>query len=209
MTTILIAEDHALVREGLKLLLSLEPEWTVVAETGNGLEVEQLVREVRPDLVLLDLDLPNCHGMKVAQAIKAQHSAIKIIILTGSAQAESVHLALAAGVDGYVLKKEDSDELLQTIQAVLAGKQYLSSGIAKLVENDDQELALFDRTTPRENEIIRMIAAGMNSKEISCQLHRSVLTVRKHRQNLMLKLGLHNTADIAAYAIKHGLYHQP
>lgn len=206
MTTILIAEDHALVREGLKLLLSLEPDFEVVAETGDGAAVEQLVREFRPDLLLLDLDLPNCHGAKVAESIRAQFSAVRILVLTGSLQPESVRRALSAGADGYVLKREDSAELMQAIEAVLAGKQYVSKVIAAMFEQDSERgIGGFEAATPREHEIMCMIARGLSNEEIAVALNRSALTVRKHRQNLMDKFGLRNAAEITAYAIKHGL----
>lgn len=207
MTTILIAEDHVLVREGLKMLLSLELGLEVVAETGDGAAVEQLVRECRPDLLLLDLDLPNCHGSKVAEIIKAQFDRVKILILTGSLQPESVRRALAAGADGYVLKREDSAELIQAIQAVLAGRQYVSNSIAAMFQQQDMDRGMdaFEPATPREHEIMCMIARGLNNEAIAAELNRSVLTVRKHRQNLMDKFGLRNAAEITAYAIKHGL----
>jgi DNA-binding NarL/FixJ family response regulator len=207
MTTILIAEDHALVREGLKLLLSLKPGFEVVAETGDGAAVEQLVREFCPDLLLLDLDLPNCHGAKVAENVRAQSRAVKILVLTGSLQPESVRRALSAGADGYVLKREDSTELTQAIEAVLAGKQYVSKAIAAMFQQQDSERDIdsFEPATPREHEIMCMIARGLSNEEIAVVLNRSALTVRKHRQNLMDKFGLRNAAEITAYAIKHGL----
>lgn len=207
MPTILIAEDHTLLREGLKLLLSLQPLLEVVAETGDGAAVEQLVRTCCPDLLLLDLDLPNCHGVKVAENIRAQFSAVKILVLTGSLQPESVRRALSAGADGYVLKREDSTELIQAIQAVLEGKQYVSPAIAAMFEQRDtgRGIHAFEPATPREHEIMCMIARGLSNEEIAVALNRSLLTVRKHRQNLMDKFGLRNAAEITAYAIKHGM----
>lgn len=207
MTTILIAEDHMLVREGLKMLLSVEIGLEVVAETGDGNAVEQLVHDTRPDLVLLDLDLPNCHGNKIAASIKARFKGIRILVLTGSLRPEAVRQALAAGADGYVLKREDSTELLQAIRAVLEGRQYMSQNIAALFQRQE-----FDRVTvsngtntPREHEIMCLIARGLSNDEIAGVLHRSVLTVRKHRQNLMDKLGLRNAAEVTAYVIRNDL----
>jgi DNA-binding NarL/FixJ family response regulator len=203
MTRILLAEDHFLVREGLKLLLSFEPDFTVAGETGDGNAVEQMVRELRPDLLILDLHLPGCHGAEIAQRVKAGFDTVKILVLTGSLQAESVRHTLAAGADGYVIKQEDSAELLLAIRAVLAGRQYISKSIAAVFEQDGNACA---EVTPRELEILRMIARGLSNEAIAEALCRSLFTIRKHRQNLMDKLGLRNAAEITAYAIKRGLY---
>ncbi|MBI1889795.1 MAG: response regulator transcription factor [Burkholderiales bacterium] len=210
MTTILIADDHVLVRDALKLLLSMQPGWEVVAETGDGAEVEQLVRQTLPDLLLLDLDLPNCRGEKIAASIRARFDAVKILIITGSLHPESVQRALAAGADGYVVKHGDSTELIHAVEAVIAGKQYVSQGIASLFAHQSNAQAFpgdsVEPVTPREQEIMCMIASGLSNEEIAAALNRSVLTVRKHRQNLMDKLGLRNAAEVTAFAIKHGFY---
>ena len=208
MTKIILAEDHALVREGLKLLLETLPGMHVVAETGNGAAVEALVRDLLPDLLLLDLDLPGCHGNEVATRIKAQFSSVKILVLTGSLSAESVGLALAAGVDGYILKHENTGDLLGAIRAVLAGRQYVSKSIAALFQENgaDHHGAMPVLATPREQEIMCMIARGVSNQDIATILHISVFTVRTHRQNLMEKLSLRNAAEVTAYAVKHGFY---
>lgn len=207
MTTILIAEDHVLVRQGLKMLLSVEDGLEVVAETGDGDAVEQLVQDMRPDLVLLDLDLPNCHGTKIATAIKARFSETKILVITGNLQPDAVRRALAAGADGYVPKHEDSTELLLAIREVLEGRQYMSPNIAALFQQDSPDFSLGAGSTgtPREHEIMRLIAKGLSNDEIADALNRSVLTVRKHRQNLMVKLGLRNAAEITKYVMQNDL----
>lgn len=210
LVKILLAEDHVLVREGLRLFLSSEPDFEVVAETGDGIAVEHLVQTLHPDLLLLDLDLPGCYGTEVAAHIKAQFIAVKIVVLTGNLQVESARQALAAGAEAYVLKHADSTELLHAIRTVLAGGQYISKSIANMFQNEPPVMLEATRATAsitsREQEILRLIARGLTNEEIATRLSRSVLTVRKHRQNLMEKLGLHNTAEIIAYAIKHGLY---
>lgn len=208
MKKILLAEDHALVREGLKLLIGTMPGLQVVADTGDGAAVEELVRVLSPDLLLLDLDLPGCHGHEVATRIKAQCSSVRILVLTGSVNAESVSLALAAGVDGYILKYENTGELLHAIGAVLEGRQYVSKTIAALFQENGagQNDAKSQPATPRELEIMCLIARGVINQEIATLLHISVFTVRTHRQNLMEKLSLRNAAEITAYAVKHGFY---
>lgn len=211
MIKILLAEDHVLVREGLKLFLSFEPDFNVIAETGDGALVEQLVQTLQPDLLLLDLDLPGSHGTEITTRIKTQISAVKIVVLTGDLQVASVRRALAAGAEGYVLKHEDGAELLQAMRTVLAGGQYVSKSIAAMFQLDQAMQGATGSEapiTPREKEILSLVACGLNNGAIAARLFRSVLTIRKHRQNLMDKLGLHNAAEMTAYAIKHG-FHEP
>jgi len=132
---IVLAEDHTLVREALKLLLCMDQGMEVAGETGDGAEVERLVSDVRPDLLLLDLDMPGCHGIPIATRIKARFgAAVKILVLTGSLYADNVRAALAAGADGYVLKREDSSELLAALAAVLAGGHYESKGMTDMYQ---------------------------------------------------------------------------
>lgn len=208
MIKILLAEDHALVREGLRLLIDTEPDLRVIAETGNGAAVEGLVRRLEPDLLLLDLDLPGCHGNEVAKRIKAEAGAVKILVLTASLEPESVGRALAAGVDGYILKQEHTSDLLQAVRAVLAGRKYVSRSIAALFQASEAERSFRPAVpaTPREQEIMRMIALGMSDKDIAATLQISEFTVRTHRQSLLEKLRLSNAAEITAYAVKHGFY---
>ena len=209
-TRIILAEDHVLMRDGLKMLLGTQPGLEVVAETGDGMAVEALVRQFNPQLLLLDLGLPGQHGVKIAAGIKAElGEAVKVLVLTGDLQADSVRQALAAGADGYVHKSEDSAELLQAVHAVLAGRQYVSSNIAaafspraRLVDSAGDSLV----ATPREREIMSLVARGLSNREIAELLAISVLTVRTHRQNLMEKFSLRNAAEITAYAVQRGYY---
>ena len=209
-TTIVIADDHVLVREGLKMLLGAEPDLEVVADTGDGAAVEALVRKLSPTLLLLDLELPGKSGIEVAAAIKADASvACKVLVLTGNLKAETVSRALAAGADGYVVKSEDADELLRGVRSVLAGQMYVSKQIAGAFAAGGAADAGRTATapiTPRENEVLSLVARGYGNADIAGLLDISVLTVRTHRQRLMEKLGLRNAAEITAYAVKLGLY---
>lgn len=202
---ILIADDHALVRAGLKMLLSTEAGLDVVAETGNGSAVENLIADTRPDMLLLDLELPGLNGIEIAAKIRAKNDTLKIIMLTASLEQESVRKALSVGANGYVTKQEDSVELLVAIRAVSAGKQYVSKNIASAFELL-QISNSSDLISPRERQILGLVADGHGNQDIANTLHISLLTVRTHRQNLMKKLGLHNAAEITAFAIKQGLY---
>ncbi len=208
--TVVLAEDHALVREGLKMLLSTEPGLEVVAETGDGKAVEALVRKVLPGLLVLDLDLPGRHGVDIATTIKGEFAtAIKVLVLTGDLRPESVGRALAAGADGYVLKSEDTDELLQAVRAVLGGREYVSKSIAHAFRADTARKEAGPpaaTATPREREIMSLIARGLSNNDIAGLLNISVLTVRTHRQNLMEKFELRNAAEVTAYAVKYGFY---
>ena len=213
-THIVLAEDHVLMREGLKMLLQTEPGFKVVAETGDGLAVEALVRQLLPQLLLLDLDLPGLHGVTIAASVKAEFgAAVKVLVLTGNLQPQSVRQALAAGADGYVLKTQDSTELMQAVHAVLAGRPYVSTNIAAAFVPDVLSVSTnantFEATptaTPREREIISLIARGLSNREIAELLNLSVLTVRTHRQNLMDKFSLRNAAEITAFAVQRGYY---
>ena len=210
-TTIVIADDHVLVREGLKMLLGAEPDLEVVADTGDGAAVEALVRKLLPGLLVLDLELPGKSGIEVAAAIKADASlaACKVLVLTGNLKAETVSRALAAGADGYVVKSEDADELLRGVRAVLAGHAYVSRQIAGAFAaggGSEGGPAAAAQITPREKQVLSLVARGYGNADIGGLLDISVLTVRTHRQRLMEKLGLRNAAEITAYAVKLGLY---
>ncbi|RKP55823.1 response regulator [Pararobbsia silviterrae] len=203
MKRIVLAEDHAMIRDGLRLLLTTRADWTIVGETGDGRAVAEIVRQTEADLLLLDLDLPGCHGIQLAEQIKAERPDVKILILTGNAQLATVRTAMSAGADGYMLKHEDGGELLDAISLVLSGARYVSKALSQLPESEDR--AGVASVTTREKEILALVANGYTSQQIADKLSLSVLTVRKHRQNLMSKLSLRNVAEVTAYAIRDGL----
>jgi DNA-binding NarL/FixJ family response regulator len=210
---VVVAEDHALVRQGISMLLDARGGFDLVAETALGSEVEILVQFHRPDLLLLDLALSDSSGIEVARKVKRVAPQTRILVVTGNVYPGSVANAFAAGADGFVLKHEDGLELLEAIRTVLSGHRYISPQVTKALgtsatkqaQNPDTSQSL----TVREQQIVRMIAKGGSNQEIADALHISVLTARKHRQNVMLKLGLHNGAEIAAYAMKSGLAEAP
>ncbi|MFW2354133.1 response regulator [Hydrogenophaga sp.] len=213
MVKVVVAEDHALVRQGISMLLSATGGFQVVAETALGSEVELLVAFHKPDLLLLDLALSDSSGIEVARKVKKVIPKTKVLIVTGNVYPGSVANAFAAGADGFVLKHEQGSELLDAIQAVLSGRQYISQQVSKGLDSTANGraggLGLAQTLTQREQQIVRLIAKGGSNQEIADALHISVLTARKHRQNVMLKLGLHNGAEIAAYAIQSGLAEAP
>jgi DNA-binding NarL/FixJ family response regulator len=207
-TRIVVAEDHVLVREGLKMLLSTQPTLQIVAETGDGRAVEALVRSSQADFLVLDLGLPGMHGVEVAAAVKAAFAdAVKVLVLTGDLSPASVRQALAAGADGYVHKSEDTGELLDAVAAVLAGRQYVSKRIAQVFQPASPPGGLQSGTaTPREQEIMSLVARGLSNREIAELLAITLATVRTHRQNFMEKFSLRNAAEITAYAVQRGYY---
>jgi DNA-binding NarL/FixJ family response regulator len=213
-TRIVIAEDHVLLREGLKMLLATQPQLEVVAETGDGRLVEAIVREAQPKLLVLDLGLPGKHGVEIAGAVKgAFGDAVKVLVLTGDLSPGSVKQALAAGADGYMHKSEDTSELLAAVGAVLAGRQYVSRRIAQVFQPQApaQDAGAEASTpaptpTPREQEIMSLVARGLANREIAELLSLSLGTVRTHRQNFMEKFSLRNAAEITAFAVKQGYY---
>ncbi|WP_300650548.1 response regulator transcription factor [Hydrogenophaga sp.] len=213
MVKVVVAEDHALVRQGISMLLSATGGFQLVAETALGSEVEALVGFHKPDLLLLDLALSDSSGIEVARKVKKLTPETKVLIVTGNVYPGSVANAFAAGADGFVLKHEQGSELLDAIQAVLSGRQYISQQVSKSLDSTANvrasSLGLSQTLTQREQQIVRMIAKGGSNQEIADALHISVLTARKHRQNVMLKLGLHNGAEIAAYAMQSGLAEAP
>lgn len=205
VTRIAIAEDHVLLREGLKMLLATQPDLQVVAETGDGRLVEGIVREAGARLLVLDLGLPGKHGVDIAAAVKAEWGeALKVLVLTGDLSPASVRQALAAGADGYMHKSEDTSELLQAVAAVLAGRQYVSRRIAQVFRPEAPGQAPLP--TPREQEIMSLVARGLSNREIAQLLDLSLGTVRTHRQNFMEKFALRNAAEITAFAVQQGYY---
>jgi DNA-binding NarL/FixJ family response regulator len=208
---IVIAEDHTILREGLRALLSTEPQFYVVGEVADGRAAMRLCEDLVPDLVLMDLSMPRMHGLEAIQEIKRQSPEVKIIALTVHKTDEYILATLQAGADGYVLKDATHSELVMAIENVLKGKRYLSPGISeKVIEGylEGKETlrtrSAWDTLTRREREILKLIAEGYKNKEVADYLCISLKTVEKHRANLMKKLDLHNAAELTAFAVDKG-----
>ena len=209
---VVIAEDHTIIREGLRSLLNQAKDFNIVGEAADGREALRYVEKLKPDLVLTDLSMPRMDGTDVIGAIKKQSPNTKVIALTIHRAEEYILATLRAGVDGYVLKEASYEELMMAIRSVLKGKHYLSPEISgKLIEGylegrKTYKLdSLWETLTKREREILKLIAEGFKSKEIADYLCISVHTVETHRSTLMKKLNLHNTAALVALAIEKGL----
>lgn len=209
---VLIAEDHTLIREGLRALISSHPEFEVVGEAGDGKEAIQLADKFSPDLVLMDLSMPRMGGVSAIQEIKKKWPKIKILALTVNDSEEYVLAALSAGADGYILKDSTHNELMQALGNTVRGRRVLSPGVSEKVidgylagKKAGQVQTPWDTLTPREREILKLIGEGYKSREIADFLYISLNTVDKHRSNLMAKLNLHSTSALTAYAIEKGL----
>ncbi len=209
---VVVAEDHTLVRQGIGMLLAASGGFELVADTALASEVAPLVRHHKPELLLLDLSLRDGSGIEVARQIRRAAPQTRILVVTGNLYPGSVANAFAAGVDGFVLKHADGLELLDAIRSVLAGQRYISPQITHSLPAANEptgQVRSSPSLTQREQQVVRLIAKGSSNQEIADALSISVLTARKHRQNLMIKLGLHNGAEIAIYAIQSGLVEAP
>jgi DNA-binding NarL/FixJ family response regulator len=209
---IVLAEDHTILREGLKALLSADPKFEIIGEAEDGREAVRCVEKVGPDLILMDLSMPRMSGMEAIREIKKRYPETKIIALTVHKTEEYLHTTLQAGADGYVLKDATHAELVMAIKNVMKGKSYLSPGVSeKVIEGylERREGVLpdspWETVSQREREVLKLIAEGYKNKEIAEDLCISLKTVEKHRANLMKKLDLHNAAALTVYAMQKGL----
>jgi DNA-binding NarL/FixJ family response regulator len=208
---IIIAEDATIVREGLHLILSANPDYIIVAEATNGLEAVSLARKHTPDLILMDLSMPLMNGMTAIWEIKKESPQVRILVLTVHKSDEFIAAALEAGADGYILKDAGRHELMLAVKSVLEGKNYISPGITEtlihgyLGSQTARPRTLAASLTHREREILKLIAEGLKSREIGDLLCISIKTVEKHRENIMQKLDIHNLPALTSFAIDNGL----
>ena len=209
---ILIADDHTILRAGIRSLLDMVPDFQVVGEVDNGKDAILQAGQLAPDILLSDLSMPKTNGTDAIQHIKSRYPDIKILVLTVHKTEEYVHAALKAGANGYVLKDDTSDELISAIKNIAAGKTYLSPSICSEVvmgyladPGKERIFTSIELLTSREREVMKLIAEGQRNKDIAEYLSISLKTVEKHRSNMMKKLDLHSASSITSYAIKNGL----
>lgn len=209
---ILIAEDHTLLRAGLRALLSQEKDFEIVGEVENGRDAVQAVGLLSPHLILTDLSMPGMNGLESIVDIKRRFPDTRVLVMTIHKTEEYIHESLRAGANGYILKDATQDELLLAIRNVLNGKTYLSPDISSKVINGylgtDKAANVtspWDTLTHREREVLKLVAEGHPNKYIANYFFLSIKTIEKHRSNLMKKLDLHNASTLTAYAIEKGL----
>jgi DNA-binding NarL/FixJ family response regulator len=207
MIRVLLADDHAIVREGLRALLEREPDLAVVAEAGDGREALRLAEETRPDVAALDLSMPLLSGLEAARQMAQWGRGPRPILLTMHAEDRYVLEALRAGVRGYVLKKQAAADLVRAIREVAGGSVYLSPGISAAVAEAIRSPVppAEEALTAREREVLQLVAEGKTTKEIAGILGVSVKTADAHRTRLMQKLDIHDIAGLTRYAIRHGV----
>lgn len=210
MYDIVLAEDHGLVREGIKKIIEAIPGLRVVGEVGDGLELLELLKGLQVDMVILDITMPSLPGIEATREIKKAYPAVKVLILTMHKKKEYLNNAIAAGVDGYLLKEDAPKELLTAMDTIREGMIYvsplLSSDLANLYFQSQRHTAAEPAAplSPREIEIIKLIAEGKSSKEIAEILFLSFRTIQNHRTKIMRKLNLKKNTDLVRYAIREG-----
>lgn len=209
---VLLADDHHMVRSGLKLIIDSQPDMKVVGEAANGLEAIQMVEEIRPDVVVMDISMPNLGGLEATRRIRRQQDGPQVLMLTMHDNEQFFFQAIQAGASGYITKGAPEWELLTAIRSVDQGNCYLNSGVAKLLVNDYLERVRRgerrqpdDILTDREREILNLVAAGHSNREIAQILNISEHTVHNHRARLMEKLGVHNRLELLKYALRQGI----
>jgi DNA-binding NarL/FixJ family response regulator len=208
---VLLVDDHRIVRQGLKALLANEPGIDVIGEADDGRTALTLIAELQPDVVLMDISMPGLNGIEATRQIRQRFPQVKVVILSMHANEEYVFQVLQAGATGYVLKQADSLEVLVAIRAALAGGSFLSPPISRTVIDDyisRAEARSFnpqpDPLTPREREVIQLLAEGLPNHEIAKQLHISIKTVETHRTHMMAKLGVKDKTELVKYALRKG-----
>jgi len=205
---VLLVEDHRMVREALRDVLIRDADVEVVGEAGNARDALELARTAKPDVVVLDINLPDLNGVEVAARLKESGNRARIIVLSAFADKRFVKAMLRAGACAYVTKSAAGTELVRAIRAVAAGHGYFSPEVAGTVATEIHNQSPAGDApilTRREGEVLRLIAEGVRSPSIGEQLHVSVATVEVHRRNIMRKLGLHTVADLPQYAIREGI----
>jgi DNA-binding NarL/FixJ family response regulator len=212
--TIIIVDDHPLFREGLKALIARCPSFAVVGEAGSAREALRLVEGLKPDLVVVDISLPDKNGIELTRNIRSLLPATRIVIVSMHSKIHYITEAFQAGATGYVIKESAADRLVEGLEAVSNGEYYLDSSLShsvvrKLLELPEKEGGLSDKScgslTSRELQVMRMVAEGKSNKEIAAEFCISPKTVENHRSNIMEKLNLHSAIDLVRYAAKLGL----
>ena len=210
---ILLADDHKLFRDGLRTLLEKQPGARVVGEAGDGLKCVDLCRELKPDIILMDISMPQLNGIEATRRILHENPRTRVVMLSMHSDRRFVIETLKTGAKGYLLKDSAFEELVSVLGAVMEGRIYLSREITDIVVKDYVELArstdgestAFSVLSAREREVLQLLAEGKTTKEIAGKLHVSAKTIETHRKQIMQKLNMHSIAELTKYAIREGL----
>jgi DNA-binding NarL/FixJ family response regulator len=201
---ILLADDHAIFRKGIRKIIEEIDGFAVCGEANDGLELLELLKTTHPDLIILDISMPNLRGLEATEEIKRLYPEIKILLLTMHRKKSFVHLGLKAGADGFLLKEDADSELYRAIESLKQGEKYFSPLISTIMFDLTQSRPETEALTRREREVLKLLAEGKKPREIADFLFVSIYTVRTHRNNIMKKLKLRGVADLIRYAISHG-----
>jgi two-component system response regulator NreC len=209
---LLLVDDHEIVRTGLSMLLESETDMKIIGQASNGVQALEMASELHPDVVIMDITLPDISGIEVTRRLKAQHPEIAVVALTIHEDQQYFFEMLQAGADGYVPKRAASDDLIKAIHAASNGEVYIYPSLAKVLvadflnqSSDAKNEVSVNGITLREQEVLGMLAAGQSNEDIAVSLSISKHTVARHRENLMRKLGLHSRSELVKYAIRKGL----
>lgn len=209
---VLIADDHTIVREGVKMILARESDIEVVGEASDGSQALELVERLKPTVVVMDISMPGMGGIEATQKVKERHPRVNVLALTMHEDESYVFQLLRAGASGYVLKRAAAQDLVQAVRAAARGEAFLYPSVARKVVEDylrrvevGEERERYDGLTGREKEILTLIAEGLANQEIAQKLYISIKTVQTHRAHILEKLGLHDRTELVRYAIRKGL----
>lgn len=210
MITAVVADDHGIVREGLRRLIDAEAGLSVCGEAADGREVLAVVAKSNPDVVVLDITMPDIGGLETLERLRNEHRGTKVIFLSSHDDPPFIHTAVDLGADGYVLKNGRASEIVTAIRAVMSGGSYFSPSVAReLVSRvrspDSEKKDPFSLLSPREIEVLRLLANDKTAKEVAVELSISTKTAEAHRTSLMRKLGMRKVTELVRYAIRHGL----
>lgn len=211
---VVLADDHRMLREGLRALLERQDDIEVVGEAADGREAVRLASQLRPDVVVMDVSMPLLNGIEATRQIRRDCPTTRVLTLTVHESQDYVAQLLAAGASGYIIKRAGGDELVSAVRAVHRGEAFLHPSIAKVVIQDyvqrlqaGRGLSAQEVLTEREREVLQLIAEGYTNREIADLLHLSIKTVQNHRSNIMRKLDLHDRGELIKYAIQQGIIH--
>jgi len=209
---VLLADDHAIVREGVKMILIKEPDIEVVGEASDGQEALDLVDRLKPGVVVMDISMPGMSGIEATQHVKERFPGVNVLALTMHEDESYVFKLLRAGASGYVLKRAAAQDLVQAVRAAAKGEAFLYPSVARKVVEDylkrvetGEDRERYDGLTEREKEILTVIAQGLSNQQIAQKLYISIKTVQTHRAHILEKLGLHDRTELVRYAIRKGL----
>jgi DNA-binding NarL/FixJ family response regulator len=212
MIRVLLADDHVVIRGGLRALLQQQPDFQIVGEASDGREAVSLAESTKPDVIVMDVSMPNLNGTEAARQIVAKQPDVAIVMLSMHSDESYVLRALKAGARGYLLKEAAENDLLQAIRAVQQGKAFFSPAVSRVLVEDyvrqlqDKDIEdSYELLTAREREILQLIAEGKSNKDVANMLNLSVYTVETHRGNIITKLNLHSVAELILYAVRKGI----